>query len=367
MPSMGLGLQLGRSGAAGAGLNFSALTALPAGRRSSAGWIDQATIASFAKASIWLDAFAAFSDTAATVPALTGDAVAAIKDNAAARTWTQSNSVNRSTLAASPTRLTGDYDKALSASGNTAATLKLLICTSAGIAEAEVSITGTYTLRNAPNLIHWAAGNFNAEDIARIKAFAIAEGAVESWGSPTDWSNYWRNMGLTSWNTSIPNTITNLLGAFYENKLTSWNTPLPSSLVNMNFGWMLNSITSWNVPIPASVQSVMNAWTFNPLTTWTHPMPTGLTNASAAWSFSGMQNFGANLFDGCSCTNFSNAFISTSLTQTSIDNILVSINSNNTSNGTFSQSGGSAPSATGNTAIDAMRGRGWTITVTGGY
>jgi hypothetical protein len=46
---------------------------------------------------------------------------------------------------------------------------------------------------------------------------------------------------------------------------------------------------------------------------------------------------------------------------------LVSINSNNTSNGTFDQSGGSAPSATGNAAIDAMRGRGWTITVTGGY
>ena len=60
-------------------------------------------------------------------------------------------------------------------------------------------------------------------------------------------------------------------------------------------------------------------------------------------------------------------FANTALTQSSIDGILVSINSNGTSNGTFDQSGGSAPSATGQAAIDAMRSRGWTITVTGGY
>jgi hypothetical protein len=46
---------------------------------------------------------------------------------------------------------------------------------------------------------------------------------------------------------------------------------------------------------------------------------------------------------------------------------LVSINSNGTSDGDFDQSGGSAPSATGEAAIDALRGRGWTVTVTGGY
>lgn len=53
--------------------------------------------------------------------------------------------------------------------------------------------------------------------------------------------------------------------------------------------------------------------------------------------------------------------------QTSIDGILVSIESNGTSNGTFNQSGGYAPSATGKAAIDALLARGWTITVTGGY
>ena len=66
-------------------------------------------------------------------------------------------------------------------------------------------------------------------------------------------------------------------------------------------------------------------------------------------------------------TNYTNAFANTSLNQASIDNILVRIEQAGTSNGTFDQSGGSAPSATGETAIDALRGRGWTIAVTGGY
>jgi len=33
----------------------------------------------------------------------------------------------------------------------------------------------------------------------------------------------------------------------------------------------------------------------------------------------------------------------------------------------FDQSGGSAPSSTGEAAIDTLRSRGWSVTVTGGY
>jgi hypothetical protein len=86
--------------------------------------------------------------------------------------------------------------------------------------------------------------------------------------------------------------------------------------------------------------------------------------------FSGASNLTTaqvGIYNSCPATNFSNAFNFTNLTQTSIDNILVSIESNGTSNGSFSQIGGSSPSATGEAAIDAMRLRGWTITVTGGY
>lgn len=78
-------------------------------------------------------------------------------------------------------------------------------------------------------------------------------------------------------------------------------------------------------------------------------------------------NFPPNMFDTCSATDFSNAFAGTNLSQTSIDNILVSIDTAGQSGGTFLQSGGSAPSSAGETAIDNLRARGWTVTVTGGY
>lgn len=74
-----------------------------------------------------------------------------------------------------------------------------------------------------------------------------------------------------------------------------------------------------------------------------------------------------NPFADSPCIRYDNAFANTNLTQQSIDDILVAINSANTANGRFDQSGGSAPSATGEAAIDALRARGWTITVTGGY
>jgi len=49
--------------------------------------------------------------------------------------------------------------------------------------------------------------------------------------------------------------------------------------------------------------------------------------------------------------------------------VLVSIVASGISAGTrvFDQSGGSAPSAAGEAAIDTLRSRGWTVTVTGGY
>jgi hypothetical protein len=67
------------------------------------------------------------------------------------------------------------------------------------------------------------------------------------------------------------------------------------------------------------------------------------------------------------CVNYTSAFSGTNLTQQSIDDILVAINAAGTSSGTFNQSGGSAPSITGESAITALRSRGWTITVTGGF
>ena len=92
------------------------------------------------------------------------------------------------------------------------------------------------------------------------------------------------------------------------------------------------------------------------------------TNFGSAWrNCTSLQNFPANMFDSVTATNFGTAFQNTNLTQTSIDNILTSIDTANTYSGTFLQSGGSAPSATGEAAINNLRARGWSVTVTGGY
>ncbi len=74
-----------------------------------------------------------------------------------------------------------------------------------------------------------------------------------------------------------------------------------------------------------------------------------------------------NAFSNSPCINYSNAFTNTNLSQSSIDNILVSINKAGTSGGTFNQSGGSTPSSIGEAAITALRSRGWTVTVQGGF
>ena len=94
------------------------------------------------------------------------------------------------------------------------------------------------------------------------------------------------------------------------------------------------------------------------------------TNFSFAWfGCTSLTSFPAGLFDSVQGGNFSNAFLNTALTQTSIDNILVSLVASGIAAGTrvFDQSGGTAPSSTGEAAIDTLRSRGWTVTVTGGY
>ena len=92
------------------------------------------------------------------------------------------------------------------------------------------------------------------------------------------------------------------------------------------------------------------------------------TSGIGAWEgCSSLVTFPANAFDASSATNYFDAFKSTNLTTQSIDDILVSLDTSGVSNGTFTQSGGQAPSATGEAAIDSLVGKGWTITVTGGY
>ena len=94
------------------------------------------------------------------------------------------------------------------------------------------------------------------------------------------------------------------------------------------------------------------------------------TDFRYAWrGCNSLTSFPANAFDNVKGGDFTDAFTDTALTQTSIDNILVSLVASGIATGTrvFDQSGGSTPSSTGEAAITTLRSRGWTVTVTGGF
>jgi hypothetical protein len=189
----------------------------------------------------------------------------------------------------------------------------------------------------------------------------------------TSFQNAWRDCtSLTTFPLLDVSSGTNFVAAWLGcTSLTSFPLLDVSSGTNFSSAWFAcSSLTSFPLLDVSSGTNFQSAWRdCTSLTTFPLLDVSSGTNFNSAWlGCSSLTSFPANMFDTVTGTNFTNAFINTALNQTSIDNILVSINTANTSNGTFNQSGGSAPSvATGRPAIDALRARGWTVTVTGGY
>lgn len=88
--------------------------------------------------------------------------------------------------------------------------------------------------------------------------------------------------------------------------------------------------------------------------------------SSAGSIFNGctsLANAASGLFDNIVAVNWGGAFTSCALTQTSVDNILVSMDTSGVTNGTLSINGGtsSAPGAAGTTAASNLVGKGWTV------
>jgi len=265
-------------------------------------------------------------------------------------------------------------------------------------------------------------GALSAGDAAATEAYFVANGATASYGSVTDFSGYWRDwLEITSFPlidtsagtdfsvawfncnslTSFPlidtSSGTNFNGAWYNcPSLTSFPLIDTSSVANFSYAWNdCSSLTSFPLIDTSAGTNFDAAWrncssltsfplidtsagtTFNQtwrnctsLTSFPLIDTSAGTNFKQAWQdCSSLTSFPANAFDDISGGNFTDAFDSTALTQTSIDNILVSLVTSGIAAGTrvFDQSGGSAPSSTGEAAIDTLRSRGWTVTVTGGY
>jgi hypothetical protein len=189
------------------------------------------------------------------------------------------------------------------------------------------------------------ADSISASD---FEAYAVARGAAGSFGAVSSFVQAWRGRSdFTSFPVIDLGSATSLTQTWKDcSNIVTFPLIDTSLIESYNQTWMDNSSI---VTFPALDMSAGNDF-------------------NAAWrNNTSLVNFPANRFDSVTATDFTNAFASTNLSEASIDAILVSINVANTSSGTFKQSLGTAPSATGEAAIDALRARSWTVTVTGGY
>ena len=191
----------------------------------------------------------------------------------------------------------------------------------------------------------------------------------EYYSTATDASVAWRGCSsLTSFPQFNFSLVTNAIFAWRGcSSLTSFPQFNFSSVTNASNAWRgCSSLTSFPQLDFSSVTNTSDAWRdCSSLTSFPQLDFSSVTNASNAWyGCSSLTSFPANFFDACLCTNFERAFESSTLDQNSVDNILISIESNGTSNGTLGINGGvsAAPSAVGLAAKDALISRGWTVT-----
>jgi hypothetical protein len=200
----------------------------------------------------------------------------------------------------------------------------------------------------------------------------------------TNFIETWRNCSSLT-NFPLINTAagTNFIGAWFGcTSLTSFPLIDTSSGTDFGAAWFgCTSLTSFPLINTSAVTNFRQAW--NGCTSLTSfpaldfDAAAGLASAGgnigflAAWqNCTSLADFPANLFDNTTSTWYFSAFANCALTAQSIENILVSINTANTSNGNLTLSGGtnantSTWSTAANNAYIALVSRGWTITQNG--
>ena len=290
------------------------------------------------KQGVWLDSCdltTMFQDAAGTIPVTAnGDPVGLIKDKSGnGNHATQTLSAARPVYKETPFRLSVDkVDDALTINFIKRIIGTMTIASTTSIATYGVDIAVGDLLIDSKFFPHTnivgitiLEGELLEKDRLEIVKYYVAKGAVEK---------------------HTPNNIVKN----YNNWLHLVRMPIidTSLVTNASFGWF-------------SCRNIDNfpALDFS-----------NLDNGTYAWAYCNkLTNFPPNIFDNIKGGNFKDAFFDTKLNQASIDGILVSLVVSGVATGTrsFNQSGGSAPSAIGNAAIDTLRSRGWTIAVTGGY
>ena len=305
---------------------------------------------------------ALFQDSAGTVPVTAdGDPNGLMSDQSPNNiNASQSTSAARPTYNANPDRLSLDkVDDALIITVPVGGwTGTMVLATDDGTASYGVDIpAGDYKLGatafpgNAIIGALFRDGALTAAKKTDVESYFVGNGATASYGGVTNFSNYWRrNNEITEFPLIDTSSGTSFSNTWREcQSLLSFPLINTSSAASFNFTWFrCSSLTSFPLIDTSSCSSFRESWFQCYLLT----------------------DFPSNAFDNIKGGQFSSAFGQTNLNETSIDGILVSIVTSGIETGSrlFDQSGGSAPSVgTGQPAIDTLRSRGWTVTVTGGY
>jgi hypothetical protein len=327
-----------------------------------------------------------FQDSAGTTPVTTaGQPVGLMLDNSGnGNHAAQATAARRLTYQTSPARATLDkVDDRLSVTVPTGGfTGTMVLATDQGTASYGVNIpAGAYDIGGKYGQFFPGTaivgqvirnGALSAGDAAATEAYFVENGATASYGSVTDFTGFWRDRSeIISFPLINTSSGTSFKQAWYKcTSLTSFPLIDTSSGTNFNYAWSdCYSLTSFPLIDTSSGTDFNRAWLdCTGLTSLPLIDTSSGTDFGYAWydCFS-LNTIPAGLFDNVSGGNFDNAFASTALTQTSIDNVLVSLVASGIAAGVFGQSGGSAPSSTGEAAIDTLRSRGWSVTVTGGY
>jgi hypothetical protein len=116
----------------------------------------------------------------------------------------------------------------------------------------------------------------------------------------------------------------------------------------------------------SSGESFLRAWQSNfSLTSFPLLDMSSATTFLATWyNCQALEDMPSNLFDSNITTNYNAAFQSTLLSEQSINNLLVSLDTSGVSNGIFGQTGGNTPTGAGITAKNSLIAKGWTVTTT---
>ena len=234
------------------------------------------------------------------------------------------------------------------------------------------------SLTQFPPLIFSSATSVNA---AWQGCTGLTQFPIINVSSVTDFRNAWTNCtGLLQ----FPGLTTTAAGELFNSTwqgLTSI-TQFPQldlgSGTSFTFAWSgCSSLLAMPPVTIGSATNVSSAWSFCsvlnnfPALDFTNvtgsPLDSGFTGFRDTWRFTpALTNFPANLFDSTTCTQYTGAFQFSALSAQSIENILVSINNANTSDGVLDLDGGTSAnkatwSTTANNAYNALTGRNWDI------